>query len=269
MLENIKISHRLWLMSGLAGLLFMTAVVIAWYELADARDSLKHVYEDSAEGLYQLDQIDGLQRENYTQVLLAFQHDPAGRLVAVHDHPISLHFEAVAKNRETIQGLWDAYMATPHTEKEKSLVDDYLAKRKLSSAKLNAAMDAIRAGDYSNETMAAYLKAGREERKAVQEALNKLLEFQIEVARTEYERAEGHYSENKWVFSLMLLIGLVGVLGTAWATIGRIKRSLGAAGAAARAIAAGDLTYALPESGKDELGELVGQLAIMQALLHE
>ncbi|NTV96319.1 MAG: methyl-accepting chemotaxis protein, partial [Thiobacillus sp.] len=47
------------------------------------------------------------------------------------------------------------------------------------------------------------------------------------------------------------------------------KRSLGAAGAAARAIAAGDLTYALPESGKDELGELVGQLAIMQKGLRE
>ena len=129
MFSNLKISHRLWLMSGLAALLFVTAVGIGWEGLIDARNALKTVYEDRTLPLHDLGEIDGLQRENYTQVLLAFQHDPTGHLAAVHDHPVSLHFDNVAKNREQIKAVWDKYMATYLTEEEKKRVEVYLEKR--------------------------------------------------------------------------------------------------------------------------------------------
>jgi methyl-accepting chemotaxis protein len=269
MLANLKISHRLWLMAGLAGTLFMVAVAIGWEGVASARNALKTVYLDRTVPLHDLAQIDGLQRENYTQVLLAFQHDPAGHQLAIHDHPVDMHFDNVAKNRDQIKQVWDAYMATYLTEEEKRRAEVYLAKRKASSATLNAAMAAIKAGNYSNEVLAAYLKAGREERKAVQVALADLLQLQIDVAHDEYDAAEQRYQRALWIFGVLIVIGVVGVLGTAWATIGRINRSLAEAGAAAQAIAAGDLTYALPDAGGDELGRLIGQLAIMQGGLRE
>ena len=93
--------------------------------------------------------------------------------------------------------------------------------------------------------------------------------YQEAVARQEYEGAQAHERLMLWVYGILILIGVLGVMGMSLVTIRRITHSLSSAGAAVEAIAAGDLTRAVPQAGSDEIGEILAKLAVMQGNLRE
>ncbi len=269
MLDNFKIAHRLWFISLLAGTLFFIAVVVGLMGLSSASLSLKTVFEDRAVPLHDLSRINVLLGENYSQILRAFEHDPTGRAVTIHDHPVSVHLDAVARNKETIDKLWAKYMATYLTEDEKVLAADFVVKRAAWLAKLGEARSGIAAGDYSLPALEKFHKAGREERQAAADALDKLMDYQEKVARDLYEAAEARYHTDMLLFTLLVVLGVFGVMGISYTTIRHISSSLKQAGDAVEAIASGDLTHAVPQAGNDEIGLMLAKLAAMQGSLRE
>jgi methyl-accepting chemotaxis protein len=166
MLGKLSIAQRLWFISILSGSLFFVAVAIGWFGLQSAEKSLKTVYEDRAIPLRDLGEMRAIIQENNANVLLGFQHDPAGSVASVHDHPLSVHTNMVRDSKSKLDGLWEKYMATYLTEEEKALAADFVDKRKAWVTKMLAAVSALENGDYSPATLAAFLQAGREERKA-------------------------------------------------------------------------------------------------------
>ena len=269
MFNNLKISHRVWLVSVLAGTLFCIAVVMALLGLAAASKSLKSVFEDRAVPLHDLSRIGEIIQENYGQILAAYQHDTAGPLHGIHDHPIGVHLDTQTEGRKEVNRLWAKYMATSLTEEEKVLAADAAEKRSAWAAKVDEARDGFLVDDFSPEAVSRFLKAGREERKAAGDAMNKLMDLQEKVARQEYEAAEARYRTNLWIFGILVVIGVVGVMGTSALTVRRISATLKQAGDAAEAIAGGDLTQPIPQMGSDEVGELLAKLAVMQGNLRE
>ena len=165
MFDNLKIAHRLWFISVLAGSLFLVSVIVGWWGLTTAERSLKTVFEDRVVCLHDLSRMGTLMQENYGHILRAFQHDPNNPLHTLHDHPVSTHLDAMEKGKTDIDALWTKYMATYLTDQEKGLAADFVEKRKLWVAKLEEAKSGIAAGNYSLEAMARFLKAGKEERK--------------------------------------------------------------------------------------------------------
>ena len=264
MLSKLSIAQRLWFVSILSGSLFAIAVAIGWTALHTARDSLKMVYEERAIALYDLAQVQALIDGNYAQVLAGFQHDPGGPHHAVHDHPLSVHTEAVRGSKSKIDEVWAKYMAIPHSEEEQALASDFVAKRKAWVEKMLAAVGAMEQGDFSTTALAGFLSAGSGERVAAAQALTDLMTLQQRVAKEEFDAAEARYAQNRILFGLLILVGVVGVLGTTWFTLRRINASLKAAGDAAEAIAQGDLARPVPEMGSDELGQLLRKLAAMR-----
>jgi methyl-accepting chemotaxis protein len=155
-------------------------------------------------------------------------------------------------------------MATYLTEEEKALAADFAAKRKAWVDKLQAAVEALERGDFSVPTLSAFLAAGRQERKAAQDALTALMELQQRVAREEYAAAEARYQLKLQIFLALVVLGVVGVMGTTWLTARHIRGSLEAAGEAVEAISQGDLSRPVPDMGTDELGQLLKKLAAMR-----
>jgi aerotaxis receptor len=266
---RMRITHRLWFMIGLSALLFAIATLVGWVGLSDARNALKTVYEDRAVPMLDLARIDAGIRENSAQVLLAFQHAPDSGTATLHDHPVAQHLDAVASRKAELDGLWGRYLAIHQTEEEKVMAADFADKRKAWVAKLVAASQAIRGGDYRPAVLGEFILAVRAEGKSAHESLAKLMAYQAQVAKSEFEAAESRYDTNRIVFGVMVLIGLVGVLGTAIVTVGHIHRALGEAGQAADSIAVGDLTRPMPRAGEDEIGELVAKITVMRNTLHE
>ncbi len=268
-LGGFSIALRLWLMVGLSALLFVLAMAVGWQGLDRSRDALKTVYEDRAVPLRDLARIDAGIRENAAQTLLAFQHAPGGPASALHDHPVSVHLDAVAGRKAELDGLWTKYLAAKPTEEEKQLAADFADKRKAWVSKLLAASEAMRAGDFGNEVLHAFLVAVRTEGKAAHEALAKLMAIQTQVAQAEFERAEAAYQRGRLIYLLLFVVGLVSVLSLAHFTVRHLTRSLREAGEAAEAIAAGDLTRAMPKAGGDEIGALIVRLTRMRDGLRE
>ncbi|MEW5786382.1 MAG: methyl-accepting chemotaxis protein [Pseudomonadota bacterium] len=264
MFSKLSISQRLWLMSGLAFLIFIVSTFIGWQALNSGRHILEQLQTASQVHLLNLNRMATGMRDNYAQILLAFQHAPENPTAHIHDHPTDMHLEIIATRKKELDAAWEKIVSSKIEDDEKALAQDIEDKRKAWLARLEAAQTAIRAGDFSAETQAAFLKAGREEGKAMLEAIDRMVEFQADEARKASEEEEVLYQRDLAVFGVLIIVGIVGVLGTAWFTIQRIKTSLAAAGAAAEAIAQGDLTQTVPRLGQDEIGLLLARLGAMR-----
>ncbi|MBI5005724.1 MAG: MCP four helix bundle domain-containing protein [Nitrosomonadales bacterium] len=266
---RMRVVSRLWLLaiSGLAG--FLIAIAVGWQGLTSSTNALKTVYEDRAVPMYDLSMIDSKIRENYNDLTLAFQHDPAGGLAGLHDHPASHHLDAVSKRRDEINALWKKYMATYLTEEEKVLAAEVDARRTAWQGKISETVRTLSQNNYSRDALQNLLKAGREERMAFHDALDKLIVYQTVVAKQEFERSQQAANTGVTIFIILLAVGTLGLLAQSWFIIRRINSGLGAAKDAANAIAGGDLTRPLPVATKDELGDLVAALSVMRNNLHE
>jgi methyl-accepting chemotaxis protein len=268
MLHNLKISTRLWFIAGLAGSLFAISVVVGWQGLSAARSSLQEVY-GGLHHTHGIANMGRLLRRNAVQVFLAFQHDPKGPVAHLHDHPTSMHTDSISATAVEVDKIWAEIKASAAVGQELQLVNEIGEKRAQWLAKLKLAVEAIKTGDYSAAVVDAYLKTYKVEGTAMFDAIDKFQTYQEESAKRHFEAAESRYQRAELIFGLLVVFGIAGVLGTAWVTIRQIERTLTQAGEAAAAIAAGDLTHAMPEAGKDEIGVLVGRLAVMQGRLRE
>lgn len=85
MLDRFKLTHRVWVVLGTFWLVFALAVGAGLLGLSSARDSLKYVHDERMSVAGALAAINRNFYENRLQVLLAFQHDPAGALFNIHD----------------------------------------------------------------------------------------------------------------------------------------------------------------------------------------
>ena len=269
MFKNIKISHRLWFISILSLALFVAAVVVALSGLRTASQSLETVFQDRTVCLHDLARIGTMLEENYSHILRAFGHDPESKTATIHSHPVSEHFDKIAQNKQEIDRKWSKYTATYLTDEEKRLADDFTAKRVAWVEKLSFYKNAISGGDYSVPTQLGFHKAGREERKAAQESLDKLMDYQEKEARRLYEEADARYRFDLWLFGGLLVLGVLGVVGTSFVTIRHIGGGMQQAGEVVEAIAGGDLTRAVPPAGTDEIGAMLGKLASMRAGLRD
>ncbi|MEW6678274.1 MAG: methyl-accepting chemotaxis protein [Pseudomonadota bacterium] len=267
MLGRLSIAQRLWFLSGTAFVLFIGAILLGWQALNAGRAITHQLSVASEVHLLNLTFMAKATRENYAQILLSFQHAPDSPTLGIHDHQIDFHLEPIAADRARQQEAWAKIMASELEEEEIPLAEEIVATRKAWAAKMDEAIAAIKRGDFSPEVQASFLQAGREEGKAYRDALDRMIELQAKQASSAAEASDALYEKDLMLFAIMTLVGLVGVLGLAWVTIGRIRSSLALAGQAADTIAAGDLTREVPVLGSDELGQLLGKLATMQGSL--
>jgi PAS domain S-box-containing protein len=266
---HMRIAVKLWLMVGIAATLFVVAVGLGWHGLGDARSSLKSLYENSAIPMNALGNLRTISKENYAEVLRAFQHDPSGNLLSFHDHELSMHFDAIKNRKAENDRLWKEITERELTDAEKQLIAEIGEKRLAWQRKRDAALDAIKAGNFSAQVMADYLKAGREEGAAFDKSLEQLSELAKASAKSRYEHAEAIYQTDVIIFTTLTVVGLLAVFGLAWFTLNHITRSLRSAGEFAETIASGDLTQPMPHAGEDEIGELIAKLGVMRNALHE
>jgi methyl-accepting chemotaxis protein len=264
-----RISTRLWAVTGLSFVLFLSAIGIGMYNMNSSADALKRVYEDRAVPMSQLAGVEAVVRENRSEILRAFQHDASLPVFKAHDHPIERHWETMEKRKAEGNDLWKAYMATHHTAEEKLLAEDAEQKRTVWVGKLKESVDALKAGDFSVPTLAAYLKAGRTEGEAAVLALVKLRDFQMQVAKAEYETAQKRLQSSITILTLLTLVGLSAIGGISYVIIRRINLGLKSAGDVTKAIAAGDLSCSVPPDNGDEIGRLLRHMGTMRNNLRE
>jgi len=113
--------------------------------------------EEHVTPIGQLNQIRALQADTRAQLLLALQHQPESHFASMHDHPVQLHLDAVAKNTQTIEDLLHQYHQRKIEDpREEKLVQVFEAeRRKFIDDGVKPTIELLKSGDYlkANETI--------------------------------------------------------------------------------------------------------------------
>jgi methyl-accepting chemotaxis protein len=268
MLNNIRITQRFITIVVLYAVAYAIVMAVSLWGLMSARDSLRNVSEGSMmhtlRGGVSIEKI----TQNRLQVLLAFQHAPEGPLASVHNHPVTTHVEAVAANQAEADRLFKLMDDVTTDPEEKALLATSQATRLAWHEKLNQTVNAIKAGDFSPETMAAFLKAGREEGEAAMKAMNAFQDFQVKEVVSLVAAAESEYHRAMLVFALVIVLCGLPASWLIYSLWKRLRLGFQIADESATAIAGGDLSNEVHLAGSDEIGHLMTQMEKMRLGLH-
>ncbi len=258
MFKNLTIRARLIFVVGFLSLMCVSGAIIGLSSLYMSNESLKASYQERLVPTGQLDQIIRLIKSNELAVAQALTADPS---------TVGKEMDAVDQRIGQIGQLWNTYMASPLSPKEKELADKFITARKsFVEEGLKPAVAALRAADTA--------KAGSIMRDkmnplavAIGDAANNLVQYQLDMGKKEFEDNETRY---RWVrnscASGMLFSVLLGAAICIW-LVRAIAKPMADAVKVARSVAAGDLTNRIEVTSGDETGQLLQALKEMNEAL--
>ncbi|OWW22488.1 methyl-accepting chemotaxis protein [Noviherbaspirillum denitrificans] len=258
MLTNLTIKSRLVFVISFLSLLLVGSGVIAIISLSAANTSTKKMYDDRLIPTGQLNMIVRLISDNRMAVAESMNGDPS---------VVSKAMDSVEKRIAEVSRIWDAYMASELTELERTQAKKAQESRtKFIEEGLKPTVAALRA---SNVQQAMELMQGpmSKEFVAFQADVDALLKTQEEVAKKEYEKTQHMYElvRNASIAAMLFGVTLSALIGV-W-LVRAISVPLSEAVRVARSVAEGDLTQQIDIHSKDETGQLLAALKLMNESL--
>ena len=269
MLDRFKLTHRVWAGVVVYWLVFLAAILVGLWGMMSARDALVHVHQHRMVPAGQVGEMIQRFYDSRLNVLLAFQHDPQGPLASLHDHPLSMHLEGIAHNGAANDVVWKSVSEREMDASEASLVNAATERQLAWRGKIQATVQALRAGQYTPEVMQAFLVAGRTEGQALVSAYAALRDHQVRLADEEAVAAESRYRLSQLVFAAIVLLGAVPMTLLMLTTLRRMTLGFREADETATAIAAGNLSHPIAPNGQDEITHLLAQMRLMQNNLRQ
>jgi len=268
MFSNLTIKSKLIFVISLLSVLLAIVGFIGLRGMSVANEGLRTVFEDRLVPAGQLAEVNILTAENLRQIHLMLMHDPRLPESKLHDHPLSMHTDKMAENTKKNNKLLDEYAATYLTPEEKKLFEDYQVKRKVYQGVRTKTLELIKAGNFA-EANASLVKETGPAFVANRDAIQKLLELQIDVGKQEHEKAEKAYgtTRNISIATIVLGIFLSALFGAL--LIRNIGRSLGRAMEVAGKIAEGDLSSQIQVESHDEVGRLMAAMQRMSSAIQD
>ncbi|MDX9707066.1 MAG: methyl-accepting chemotaxis protein [Azospira sp.] len=189
-----------------------------------------------------------------TQILLALQHAPDSPFLAMHDHPLSMHTEAMQKVLADSEAVWQALTsrASRHGAQERALAD---ARGPLVTEGFQATLAALQRGEY-REANVLLLRNVNPRQNAFNKAAGELSQIlEEELLRLNAEAEATYAAARNWIVAAGASAVLIAIL-LGLAIVRSIVRPLGQSVAVAHALAEGDLTVNCTPEGRDELADL-------------
>jgi len=265
--KRVSIRARLIAVMAFMGLMLVGGALIGVGGIALTNDALDRTYQARLEPVDMIGRISTLMSDNSRQVMLALQHNPANPFSKLHDHPVTLHTDAIVKNRDEITALVADLEKRDLGEGLKPLLASYAEARKAYVGEgLVPAREALLAGDYDQANLILLRKVNPHYAKAaglareVQDALK-------QSARDEYAAAKERYALIRLASIVGTLAALAIVAAAAWNLLASIARPLVRVIGHFDRMAQGNLTDRIDISGRDEAGKVLTQLAAMQVHL--
>ncbi|OGO96062.1 MAG: chemotaxis protein [Curvibacter sp. GWA2_63_95] len=236
--------------------------MLGLYGISKSNDSLKTVYEDRVVALDQLGQVSYLLQRNRVLIM--------GMLLQPTAAAVERNNQEFRTNAEKIVQVWASYMATYLTPNESTLAQEFIkVETPYVKEGLLPAADAIVAGDFE-AAKAIFVGKIEGQSPAVFEAIRKLNQLQLDVAKREYETAKAGLQTTLTIYVAAIVAGLLFALAFGYALVRGIGRQLGGepsdAVSLAKSVASGDLSTEILIQGGDT-SSLMVQLKSMQESL--
>jgi methyl-accepting chemotaxis protein len=253
---RFKISTRLFLLIGVLSLLLTGIGFVGLAGIARTNDALETVYEDRTVPLSQVTDIQ--------QRLLRNRLAIANSVIDRDPEKIARYTAEVEANIAVISKSWEAFMATHHTPEEAKLAQRFAEVRaRFVGEGLKPAVATLKANDVEGAHKLIVEKI-RPLYGPVGEAIDALVQLQLQEAKREYEEAVARYQRLRLLALLSIAGGLVFAWGFGWVLVRGVVRALQQAVQASNAVAQGDLSITIDARGRDEIAELMRALNRMK-----
>ena len=264
MFKNLKIGVRL--MGLLALVLILLAIItsMAGINLGKAKVDLAQTYQDKLIPVRLSARIQRLLEDTRSQVMLSLQHNPQSDFAKLHDHPLSMHTDAIAKALNEAKDSWkELGSGRTLSAEEKPLIDDFGKTMNAYIADgLDPAVKSLISGEYGQANI-DLLKKANPKNNELRAAATKLREYYANSAEQLFKEASARSDRastimiGAGVFAALFAI----VLGL-WITRS-ITRPLNEAVNVANELAQGNLTVKIESDSKDETGQLIQAMQTM------
>jgi methyl-accepting chemotaxis protein len=256
-MNNLTIKTRLIFVIGLLSILLVAIGLYGLWGMSQSNESLRTVYEDRTIPMGQLDEIK-----------IDVLHIRAAVVTG-----LSYHTEAAKQHQEIEQDIkginksWEEYVATYLTPEEKILADKF-------SVEFTRCLDdgvrptvALQRDEKWAEAELFYWEKMRPLCKPVTDGIKGLMQLQLDVAKSEFDNSRHNFSIVRAVAIGIILVGILLAVWIGWVLIRSVSRSLHTAQLVAGAIARGDLNTNIATNQKDEVGQLLNSMHVMQEAL--
>jgi len=251
-MKNLKIGTRLG--AGFSALLVLLVIIaaIGYVSVVRVHHGLETVYEDRTVPLAAISTVDRLLIRNRLLVMdMMLNSTPAN---------IEKRDTEFRANLDKLQKAWDVEAKSDLTDDEKKLVEEFEAQRPTYMKEgLLAARERILARDVKGAEAVYFDKISPLYPK-VAEPVQKLVQIQVDVARSEYEAANRLRTT---VTILMLSISAAALalgVALAWFITRSVTRPIAEAMGAAQQLSKGDLCIPSGERSEDETGKLLAAI---------
>jgi methyl-accepting chemotaxis protein len=229
-----------------------------------ANHAIDELYHKDMAHILELSLILEKAGDSRSQALLSLQHDPESPFSMMHDHPVSMHVDAIKINLAEIDKHWAAYKGSHLGDEEKGLVSVFEQEiHKLEKEGFEKIIGSLQGGQYY-EANRVLLEVVNPTLKEITGTVESLLAIQEEEAAAFYEKSNRTYSSMITWVGVAMGIGALISLFLAYLTISDITKGVAQVQKTADELAAGNLTARVDYKSKDEVGRIsdaVNQIA--------
>jgi methyl-accepting chemotaxis protein len=265
-MNNISIRRIILLVTGLLVAVTVAVGALGFYTTEHAvalleGASLRDARQQAAIGNIMLHM-----EINRSQVFQALQHNPAG-FAKLHDHPLSVHYTAIAENTQALQQAWDEFVASVKTPQTRKLVKQwYDSSNGLGIEQIGAASSALQAGDWDRAGTILITQINPAYRQG-HLAYQRLADFLGQRGRAKSEQAHQDIAFQRGLMIAAIGIGALLALAGGVFLLRTIMAPLRTAVEVARRVARGDLGTSIEVRARNEFGQLLQALRDMNTAL--
>ena len=258
-MKQVSIRARLWrLVIALLVLVVTSALALMW-QLQVANQRLSSIYNDRVLPMQQLK----VAADSYSVKLIEVATKVyVQQILPEHGQ------QMLVEQRQRMEGMWAAYLATQLLDSEKELIQRIEGLKEAAQPRLKE-LDSI-LGSYDMERMGAFIEYRLFPTVTpLAKAFDELIDIQTTEAQAAYEHANADYQRLLAISAGVLLAAIVLALLAGRRLIRAIIQPLNQAVQVAETVARGDLTAQIQHQGYDEVGRLLSALRTMNGNLSQ
>ncbi|MEJ2619046.1 MAG: methyl-accepting chemotaxis protein [Candidatus Thiodiazotropha sp.] len=256
LLNHLPIKVRLGALVFLLILVGLANSLLGISGMKDADSAVNNLFNKNLRHAELLGVIAEHNQELRTLLLLTLQHDPSSDFATMHDHPVSLHTDAIRADMDTINQAWNGYMMEAYPAGLKHHVEVFEKQKDVLFSKgYLPAIKKIEAGEYKS---ANYLLLT-----VINPAFGKMLKAVDVMIKQEKLAAEdafnithSNYHQMVTVLLVTLTIGILISILMAYVIISGLSKGVHQVELTANQLAEGDLTARMDYQAKDEMGHI-------------
>jgi methyl-accepting chemotaxis protein len=262
--KRLSLSAKLGAATGIFWLGFVVLAALSLHGLHSMSRDLRAVHDTHMQASQTAASLRQLIQDNRTEVLLTYQHAPDSPVVDVHDHPVDIHHKRLDERRDKINATWQALQALSAQPEDRAAAEAVGQAMAAWLVKSDAATAALTREDYSKQQLATFLLIGRNEGRALFDALAALEAHHLQAAAHLYENANRTYQRMWGAVVALLVLALAPATWLAWRGLRRLVGGLRYARRVSTAIAGGHLDPIAPDPRGDEVAALLHDMGRMR-----